>query len=47
MGKFKIKFPCGFEIEGQSSFHYFGDCDLERLYYKGCPIHGKKCNKKS
>ena len=46
MGYTKITFPCGIEIEFKTIFWQFQDIDMDKLYSRGCPLHGKKCHKK-
>ena len=45
MGKFEIKYPCGLKIKGKSFNWSMGDEEIDQIYEKGCPLHGKKCNR--
>ena len=42
MGRYKIKYPCGLEIE-EEGWYVGNEEEFNFLFQKGCPLHGKKC----
>jgi hypothetical protein len=45
MGNYKIKYPCGLEIEADLGWTMAPNPEALNEKAKKCPMHGKKCKK--